>query len=336
MDILTQGLLGAVLAQTAAKKDETKSATVVGFLSGLLADADVLIRSSNDTLLAIEYHRHFTHSVFFIPFGALLAAVLLWPIMKKQISFSRVYLFSLLGYSLSGFLDACTSYGTHLFWPLTEQRIAFHLISIVDPIFTLTLLVTCLYSIRKRQAFIARMGLSLAGLYLMIGLLQLQRAEAVIQTFASARGHELHQLVVKPTLGNLLLWRTIYQYEQRFYVDAVRVGLFSEPRVYQGDSIQAFNPETDLNMIQKTSVLYQDVIRFMSFSDNYVAVHKGQKNILADIRYSNYPTGLDPLWGIEIDNHQPEKHAKFSIYRNITRESRQRFYAMLLNDEVLK
>ncbi|MCW9056553.1 MAG: metal-dependent hydrolase, partial [Gammaproteobacteria bacterium] len=330
MDILTQGLLGAVLAQSVAKKEEVKIASIVGFASGLLADADVLIQSSSDTLLTIEYHRHFTHSIFFIPFGALVAALLLWPLVKKYLTFPKLYLFSLAGYSLSGFLDACTSYGTHLFWPLSDERVSFHLISIIDPIFTITLLVACIYSIRKANINFARMGLSLAGIYLLIGWIQLQRAESVIRDFASTRGHDVQQLVVKPTLGNLLLWRSIYQYEQRFYIDAIRVGLFSDSRLYEGASIQVFNPQVELQGIEKTSLLYQDIMRFMSFSDDYVAMHSSYNNVLSDIRYSNQPTGLDPLWGIQIDVSKPEQHAKFSIYRNISKQHRQNYFAMLL------
>jgi len=335
VDILTQGLLGAVLAQSVAKKEEAKSASVIGFASGLLADADVLIRSSDDTLLAIEYHRHFTHSVFFIPFGALIAAILLWPFMRKYLTPPRIYLFSLMGYSLSGFLDACTSYGTHLFWPLSEERVSFHLISIVDPVFTSILLAACIYSFRKRQVNFARIGLSLAGIYLIFGWLQLQRAESVIQVYALSRGHDVEQLVVKPTLGNMLLWRSIYKYDQQFYVDAIRVGLFSESRLYEGDSIKVYEPDEDLQGLEKTSIVYQDVMRFMSFSDNYVALHTEHNNVLSDIRYSNQPTGLDPLWGIRIDKNRPEQHAKFSIYRNITRQNRERYVAMLLNEDLL-
>lgn len=77
MDLLTQGLLGGVLAQSVARKEEKKLATLVGIAAGLLADADVLISSSSDPLLNIEYHRHFTHSLLFIPFGAAIALALL-------------------------------------------------------------------------------------------------------------------------------------------------------------------------------------------------------------------------------------------------------------------
>ena len=54
MDIVTQGLLGATLAQAAAKRDEVKTAALAGFAAGLLADADALIQSSRDPLLYLE------------------------------------------------------------------------------------------------------------------------------------------------------------------------------------------------------------------------------------------------------------------------------------------
>lgn len=151
MDILTQGLLGGVLAQSVAKKEETKLATFVGVIAGLIADADIFIYSSNDPLLNIEFHRHFTHSLFFIPIGAAIAVALLWPFLRKRLSTGRLYLYSLLGYSMSGVLDACTSYGTHLLWPFSDERIAFNIISIIDPVFTLLLLITLLFSLRLKR-----------------------------------------------------------------------------------------------------------------------------------------------------------------------------------------
>ena len=70
----------------------------------------------------------------------MLGAALLWPIFKKRLSFARLYRYSLLGYLLSGLLDACTSYGTHLLWPFSDARVAWHLISVIDPLFTGALL----------------------------------------------------------------------------------------------------------------------------------------------------------------------------------------------------
>lgn len=226
MDLLTQGLLGAGLAQAGARQHETRIATGVGFFAGLLADADILIQSSNDPLLTVEFHRHFTHSLFFVPLGALIAAAILWLFVRRRLSFSRLYLFCFLGYCLSGVLDALTSYGTHLFWPVSEGRVALNIISVIDPIFTLILLTAVIYAYKQHKTIVARIGLAIAAIYLVFGWTQLQRAEAVATTLAASRGHTVEQLIVKPTLGNLVLWRSIYETDGKFYVDAIRVGLF--------------------------------------------------------------------------------------------------------------
>ena len=329
MDILTQGLMGATLAQSASRPNETRMATAIGFLSGLLADADALIRSTDDPLLTLEYHRHFTHSIVFIPIGGLIAALLLWPFFRSRLGFGRIYLFSLLGYSLSGFLDACTSYGTHLFWPLSEARVAWSIISIIDPVFTLTLLAAIAYALLKRKPRAAQVGLGLAGVYLLIGSVQLQRAETFAQELAERRGHQIERLVVKPTLGNLVLWRSIYQNADTFHVDALRMGMTSE-RVYEGGTVDRFEPDTALPALSAESTLYRDIERFIAFSDGFVANHPDRSSVLGDVRYSMKPTSLIPLWGIEMDFDRPEKNVRWVVFRELSQAGRAEFRAMLL------
>ena len=69
MDPVTQGTVGAIFAQAVAHKRTAVWAAVCGLLGGLAPDLDVLIRSENDPLLFLEYHRQFTHSLIFIPVG---------------------------------------------------------------------------------------------------------------------------------------------------------------------------------------------------------------------------------------------------------------------------
>ncbi|WP_126456629.1 metal-dependent hydrolase [Sulfuriflexus mobilis] len=330
MDLLTQGLLGAALAQSAAKPTETRLATGIGFAAGLLADADALIYSSTDSLLTIEYHRHFTHSVFFIPFGALIAALILWPLYRKHLGFRRLYLFSLLGYSLSGLIDACTSYGTYLLWPLLDERLAFHIIAIVDPIFTLALIIGVVMAWRRRSWRPARWALVVAGGYLLLATVQLQRAESAIESLAAMRGHTPARLIAKPSFGNIVLWRGIYEANGRFYVDAVHVGL--QPRIYSGSSIDKYIPARDAHDLPSGSVLYRDILRFQEFSADYIALHPERPNVLADIRYSIQPDSLLPLWGIEMDLSRPQQHVRFRVYRSLNKKRRQRFFAMLMNE----
>ena len=328
MDIVTQGLLGSTLAQSTANKQEIRLAALIGFAAGLLADADVFIRSSSDSLLSIEYHRHFTHSVFFIPFGALFAAVLLFPFLRKRISFKRLYLFSLLGYSLSGFLDLCTSYGTYFFWPLLNERLALHIISILDPVFSLILVISILFCLLKQKAVFARVGLLLAGAYLLFGYVQMQRATAVVEELVLQRGHQYERIVVKPTIFNLIVWRSIYENEGYFYIDAVRVGLSS--RVYIGESIRKFDLARELPELDSQSILYDDIRRFEKFSDDYVAWSPVHSALLGDVRYAMLPNGLRPLWGIALDVEQPGQHAQFISFRNVRDDDKQAFIKMLM------
>ena len=100
MDIFTQALLGSAVAQLGAKKSEIKIATFIGCIAGIVADADIFIQSANDPLLFLEYHRHFTHAIAFIPIGVLIGALVCWPFVRKSINFSRLYFFGFLGISV--------------------------------------------------------------------------------------------------------------------------------------------------------------------------------------------------------------------------------------------
>ena len=81
MDPLSQGALGASASQSfASEPGKQRSAMLVGLLAGMAPDLDIFIRSANDPLLFLDFHRQFTHSLFFIPVGALLCALILYPL----------------------------------------------------------------------------------------------------------------------------------------------------------------------------------------------------------------------------------------------------------------
>ncbi|OFZ66071.1 MAG: hypothetical protein A2V79_10705 [Betaproteobacteria bacterium RBG_16_56_24] len=332
MDLLTHGLLGGTLAQACSKKGEARAATTVGFVAALLADADALIQSSADPLLTLEYHRQFTHSLIFIPFGALLVTLILWLAFRKfvqPLGFSRIYLYALLGCATSGFLDACTSYGTHLLWPFTGERIAWSIIPIFEPLFFLILGAAMVTGLRLRKTLPARIGLVLAAAYLSVGWLQHQRAEDAMRATALLRGHTAGRLTVKPTMGNLLLWRSIYRFGDTYHVDAVRVGRDGAGRVYPGTTVRAFDASRDQPGLSTASVLYGDIRRFDLFSDGYLALHPDDPGLLGDVRYAMLPTSTRPLWGIRLDLQHPEAHARFETARRLSRREIDQFIGML-------
>jgi inner membrane protein len=159
MDVLSQAVLGASLSQSFAKdKSKQLSALLIGALAGMAPDLDVLIYSSDDPILFLEFHRQFTHSLFFIPFGALLCTLVLYPFIKNKLTFSQIYLFSFLGFVTHGLLDACTSYGTQLFWPFSDQRISWSIVSIVDPFFTIPIVIGIVFAVYRSNRLFARIA----------------------------------------------------------------------------------------------------------------------------------------------------------------------------------
>lgn len=332
MDILTHGLLGGALAQSCSNKSEIRDATTVGFIAALLADADALIQSSTDPLLTLEYHRQFSHSLIFIPVGALLVSLILWPLfnkLKRPLGFRRIYRYAFLGCATSGFLDACTSYGTHLLWPFTGERLAWSIVPIFDPLILLILGAAVLLGLRGKKILPARIGLLFAAGYLLLGLLQHQRAEEAIRETALLRGHMAEQLTIKPTMGNLLLWRSIYRANGIYYIDAVRVGISKNGHIYPGTSIPAFVPDRDMPTLSPSSVLYGDIRRFAFFSSGYLALHPEDHALLGDVRYAMLPTSNRPLWGIRLDLKHADTHAPFETSRRMSRQEIEQFIKML-------
>ena len=181
----------------------------------------------------------------------------------------------------------------------------------------------------KLKEAVAYVGLLLCATYMVIGFLQLQRAQSLAEDSAIARGHESKQLLVKPTLGNLVLWRSVYIHDNRIYVDAIRVGLFSANKVFNGSSVEKFSLYNDLPGLVAGSTLHTDIERFIKFSDGYVAFDPKQENVLGDIRYSMLPVSPQPLWGIVIDPEQPQQHADYRFFRDKSRAVRQKFFNLL-------
>ena len=176
MDPFAQGLAGAALASTIIRDNEdTRVALVVGFLAGLAPDLDVFIHSSEDPLLRLEFHRQFTHSLFFIPLGGLLVAIFLWPFLRRKGTLFSIWKFSVLGYGTHGLIDACTSYGTYLFWPFSYTRVAWNNVSIVDPVFSLGVLLFLSIPIFPRKPPWPHYGFTLGIFWLLLGLFQRER-----------------------------------------------------------------------------------------------------------------------------------------------------------------
>ncbi len=330
MDPLTQGALGAALPQATRNKTHVGIAGILGFVAGMAADVDVLIRSEADPLMFLEYHRQFTHSLIFIPVGGLLCALALhWILGRRwQLTFAETFLFCTLGYATHLMLDTSTSYGTMLFWPFSNERFSWSIVSIVDPLVTVPVVVLVVLAGLRRQPALARIALAWAGIYLAVGALQHHAALAMGGEIAASRGHAPIRLQVKPSFGNILVWKTIYETPDKFYVDAVRAGVL--PRVFTGVSVPKLDRGRDLPWLDPASQQARDLERFGWFSDGFVAEDPEHPNRIIDVRYSFVPNDVSALWSIELaPEAPPTAHARYRTHREYARESLGRLWRMV-------
>ncbi len=297
MDPVTHVLLGASLGCALFGRSLGPTAALAGGLAAFVPDADVFIGSSRDPLLAIEYHRHFTHALLFAPVGAAVAGALWMFRARWRERWPTVWLCCLVGYVSHCLLDAATSYGTQLWRPFSDARAGWDLISIVDPVFSFALLAGLLVALRRKRAMAAWLGLAVGAGYLVCGGIQHARAAAAQRQLAARRGHVIERAEVMPTMANNVVWRTLYIHQGRIHSDRIRVGWFSGASAVEGWSLPVVT-EADLTASERARDRSRSFARFHWFSEGWVARKPSDATVLGDMRYSLSTEAFDPIWGI--------------------------------------
>lgn len=144
MDSLTQIVLGSSVAAVTAPAHQRRPAIVAGAILGTLPDLDVIwfkLAGSN-AITEVTWHRGPSHSLFVL---TLLGFALWLPgrrysplVQEAPRRWLWLIMLSLLTHPL---LDAFTVYGTQLFWPLPVPTIMGASVFIIDPLYTLPLLI---------------------------------------------------------------------------------------------------------------------------------------------------------------------------------------------------
>ncbi len=292
MDPLTHALAGATLAWIATGDRLGRRSLLIGASAALLPDIDILIRSASDPLLAIEHHRGFTHSLLFVPIGGIVTA-LPFAARLERMQWRWAALAGILAYASHTILDGATTYGTQWLWPFSRYRVGLDAISIIDPLFTFVLLVGLIAACLGRRR-IAVMALALCVAWLGAGLVQRKRAAAAQARLAFARGDRLVRGEVFPTVGNTLVWRSIYESNGILHVDRIRVPWLGHATYVAVDAL----PLTTVEAARGDARLRRDFERFAWFSGGWIARSPSDASVIGDARYSLRTDRYEPVWGI--------------------------------------
>lgn len=211
MDSLTQIVLGASVGEAVLGKKVGNKAMLYGAIAGTIPDLDVLTRYFVDTVTAIEWHRGFSHSIFFAILHAPLFGWLIYKIERKSratfVDWSRLMFWGLLTHPI---LDAFTTWGTQLFWPF-DLRLAFQNIFVIDPLYTLPFLVCLILAMRQKRLSPKRRKYNQTGIfiscsYLLLSLILKGIAHRKFIDSLDAQGVEYRAIDTRPTPFNTILW----------------------------------------------------------------------------------------------------------------------------------
>lgn len=168
MDSLTQIVLGAAVAAAAAPARHRRAALLAGAALGTLPDLDSLPIAllTDDPVALMTLHRGASHSLFILP----LLGWAIWALFKHRggrvaESPARWFWAMQLALVTHPLLDAFTVYGTQLLWPLATPPVMWSSVFIIDPLYTVWLLLACVAAFFLRERAAAQRAL-VAGLVL--------------------------------------------------------------------------------------------------------------------------------------------------------------------------
>ena len=281
MDSVTQAVLGGAVSYAILGRRLGKRAAIYGAALGTLPDLDVLI-DFGGPIENMTHHRGFSHSFFVQAFIApLLAWLFVRPERLSEALFLRWWLAIFLCFVTHSLADLFTVYGTQVLWPLSVHPFAHSLLFIVDPLYTLPLVIAFVVTLVGKSihvnVLINSLMLAVSTGYLMwsasVKVLIDDKALAAL----NLRGISPTTYESTPAPFNTLLWRSVaidgdYYYE-------IWTSIFDEV-----DQVQIQRYSRNLDLLKSVSD-HPSVQRLQWFTkDQYKAWEKGDQIFLSDLR----------------------------------------------------
>jgi membrane-bound metal-dependent hydrolase YbcI (DUF457 family) len=186
MDPVTHAITGALLGKAYFSKRQARVSIFAATLGAVFPDIDIVAEAvSRNPLAIIKYHRGITHSFFGLPFFAMgLAWLTRWVARRCQLespSWAMLTLIYGVGIASHIVLDGMTSFGTRMWTPFSQRRVAWDLLFIIDLTLTsialLPQIMAWIYRDRRRSMLRA------AWMWLLFSL-------AIAAAWGAARGVE--------------------------------------------------------------------------------------------------------------------------------------------------
>lgn len=224
MDSLTQAALGAVVGEIVLGKKTGWRGAAWGAFFGTLPDLDVIVLPFLDAAGGIRWHRGLSHSILImIIAGVALARPLARRLKAFDVTPKEAGWMVFWAWSTHVLIDCFTTYGTQIFEPFSDYRVSMNNIFIVDPLFTIPLLVGLFLALRihddpGHRARVIWRALAVSCLYIVFTFTMHGWASRTIQSQLSEEIPDGTLVAVAPSALNTLLWRGLIETEGGFFI----------------------------------------------------------------------------------------------------------------------
>ena len=224
LDSLTHIALGACIGEIMLSKKLGKKAMLWGALAQSFPDVDFIASFLLSPTADLNAHRSLTHSFLF----ALLMAICLSLLARRlhrphNIAFKTFFIFFGLQMGIHDVLDTCNAYGTALFEPFSHHRFAFNILYVIDPFFSITLLIAATALIiakrfsRLRTTWLL-FGLLPSAFYLGYSALNKLKVDRKIEQSLNVSQVKYKDYFTTPTPFNNLLWYCVAASDSGYYI----------------------------------------------------------------------------------------------------------------------
>ncbi len=224
MDSLTHIVAGGALGELALGKKIGNKAIVIGAIANTIPDLDVFTtRLAATPEMALHMHRGYTHAFLSHPLMALPFAYITYRIFKKEIPFLKWYFVFLTGFITHVLLDGGTTYGTQMFLPFTNQLFSWNNLSVVDPLFTIPLLIffIAVFFFRKERAIRRKLAIGslfLSLLYLGSSTINKWNSVSVFKAAMKEKHLTYTHFSTTPTMFTSWLWNMVAYNDSTMYL----------------------------------------------------------------------------------------------------------------------
>lgn len=220
MDSLTQAALGAAVGVAVMGRHRPAwQAALAGAVIGTLPDLDVFI-DKGDAIDDMVLHRAETHALFWQALASPLIALIPAGLTRSRALFGRWWLLAALVLFTHTLLDALTIYGTRLALPFSDYPFGLGSLFIIDPLYTLPLLIGLLATLAGRSPRRLRRnaaGLLLSTVYAGWAVAAQAHVTGLARNMPEAQGLGNDRILVTPTPFNTLLWRIVLVHDERYH-----------------------------------------------------------------------------------------------------------------------